>query len=91
MSYIIKYHEGVAQYDIPKLSKKYKQRVHLSIEQKLTSAPELFGNPLRKSLKGYRKLRVGDYLVVYRIQSGTVLVLVIANRSVVYPLTGKRV
>jgi hypothetical protein len=30
-------------------------------------APQEYGTPLRKTLKGYWKLRVGDYRVVYKI------------------------
>ena len=53
--------------------------------------PDVFGIPLRRSLKGHRKLRVGDYRIVFRIEKKTVLILAILHRSVVYQRTSRRV
>jgi len=44
-----------------------KARIKKAIEQRLLVAPYEYGMPLRKSLKRYWKLRVGDYRVVYKI------------------------
>ncbi|MFZ2522080.1 MAG: type II toxin-antitoxin system RelE/ParE family toxin [Minisyncoccia bacterium] len=60
------------------------------IEEKLTVAPDFYGKPLRRSLKGYRKFRVGDYRVVFRINRDKVYVLAIMHRSVVYEKITKR-
>lgn len=49
------------------LSSEAKQRIRNSIESKLTLAPHQFGEPLRRTLKGYWKLRVGDYRVIYKL------------------------
>jgi mRNA interferase RelE/StbE len=46
--------------------------------------------PLRKTLKGYWKQRVGDYRVVFRVDGEQVLVLGICHRNEVYPLMEKR-
>ena len=78
------YHEDVVKKDIAKLSSVWKRKIQSAIEEKLTSKPEVFGKPLRKSLKGYRRLRVGDYRVIFRIQGKKILVLLIEHRSVVY-------
>ena len=86
----IRYHSKVVTEDIPKLSTLDKHRVKLAIERKLTSQPEVFGVPLRKSLKGYRKLRVGDYRVIFRIENTTIKIFVIQHRSVVYKNAEKR-
>jgi len=43
--------------------------------------PELYGKPLRRSLKGYRKLRVGDYRVIFRIEKHFIKIFVIQHRS----------
>jgi len=91
MSFEILYHEHVVSQDIPKLSKEWQMRVEESITNKLTFRPEIFGKPLRSSLKGYRKLRVGDYRVVFRIQGNTVKVFAIKHRSVVYEVLKKRI
>ena len=37
-----------------------------------------FGKPLRYSLKGHRRLRVGDYRIVYRIAADKKIVVIIA-------------
>ena len=86
----IVYHESVVKEDIPRLSTTDKARVKKAIEEKLSTAPEAFGKPLRKSLKGYRKLRVGDYRLIFRIEDQTVKVLFISHRSLVYQVALKR-
>lgn len=84
MSYEIAYHPSVVRDDIPSLDLTTKRRIKSSIEEKLVTQPELFGIPLRQSLKGHRKLRVGDYRVVFRIAGKQVLVIAIIHRSTVY-------
>ena len=84
MSFTILYHPDVIEKDIPKLSKRDKERIKKAIEAKLTKAPEKFGKPLRRSLNGYRKLRVGDYRIIFRIEGQNVKLFVIQHRSVVY-------
>ena len=90
VAFTIKYHEKVIADDIPKLSTADKRRIKLAIEQKLTSEPEIFGVPLRRSLKGYRKLRVGDYRIIFQIENTVIKILVIQHRSVIYKNTDKR-
>lgn len=48
--------------------------------------PIKFGKPLRYSLKGDRRLRAGDYRIVYRIEPEiqTVLIVAITHRKDVY-------
>lgn len=88
--YAVKYHPDVVSVDIPKLDRAVRERVKSNIERKLLTAPEVFGLPLRKSLKGHRKLRVGDYRVVFRIDRKVVYILVIEHGSVVYKKMAKR-
>lgn len=82
--YTIQYHPLVVRQDIPKLDAVIRRRIKDAIEQKLTTDPEIFGVPLRRSLRGYRKLRVGDYRVVFRVSGASVYVLAVMHRSVVY-------
>lgn len=84
MSFEIIYAQQVVDDDIPKLSSAVRQQIKRAIETKLTTHPEHFGKPLRRSLAGYRKLRVGDYRVVFRIQGFVVKIFVIQHRSTVY-------
>lgn len=90
MMYTILYHPIVVRKDIPALDNIQKNRIKIAIEQKLVQLPELFGIPLRASLKGHRKLRVGNYRVVFRIEKKTVLILAILHRSEVYQVVQKR-
>ena len=82
--YEIKYHELVVKKDIPKLSSSIQARIKRSIEDKLTSHPEIFGKPLKHSARGYRKLRVGDYRVIFRINGEVINIFVIGHRSWIY-------
>lgn len=84
MLFEISYHPDVVKEDIPALPKKERNQIKRAIEEKLTTHPETFGKPLRRSLRGYRKLRVGEYRVIFRIEGQLVKIFAIANRSVVY-------
>lgn len=90
MIFTIQYAEGVVKEDIPQLSSEIKKRIRISIEKKLSNEPEKFGKPLRRSLKAYRKLRVGDYRVIFRIEESFAKIFVIGHRSVIYKAAKKR-
>jgi len=91
VGYDIVYHKLVVKEDIPKLSAKDKERVRISVAEKLSTQPEVFGVPLRRHLKGYRKLRVGNYRVIFRIERKMVKIFYIRHRSVVYRLALSRI
>ncbi len=88
--YEVLYHTKVLEQDLSSINTKDKQRIRLAIENKLMTRPEIFGLPLHHSLVGYRKLRVGDYRIVFKIQKNIVYVLVIAHRKMVYMEADKR-
>lgn len=90
MSFKIIYHPLVVRDDIPRLSSEWKAKIQKAIEERLTTYPETYGKPLRRSLKGYRKLRVGDYRVIFRLEKNIVKILIIQHRSVIYDKIGKR-
>lgn len=52
-------------------------------------APEEYGAPLRKTLKGYWKLRVGDYRVVFKVKGNKIIILAILHRKDVYDVVSK--
>jgi len=91
VNFSIRYHEAVIKKDIPLLSSEWKKKIKQVIEDKLTTHPEIFGKPLRHSLKNYRKLRVGDYRVIFRIEGKKVKIFVIQHRSMVYKIIKKRI
>ena len=76
--YILEYLQSVVSQDLPKISTPEKKRIKKAIEQRLTTNPIEFGQPLRYSLKGCRRLRVGDYRVIYKIERNNI-VLVVKN------------
>jgi len=88
--YTVRYHPAVVRNDIPGLDRAVRGRIKKAIEQKLMVAPDIFGVPLRRSLKGYRKLRVGDYRLVFRLSEDNVYILAILHRRVVYEQMEKR-
>lgn len=85
MIYRIEYLKSVVDDDIPTLTKALRKQVKTAIEEKLTTHPIEFGTPLRYSLKGARRLRVGDWRVIYRIEPpNVVLVVKIGHRREIY-------
>ncbi len=81
MAFELKYHPDVRAIDIPLINSKLRRRIKKAIETRLTTAPHQYGEPLRKTLKGYWKLRVGDYRVVFKIVESEVWVLGIIHRK----------
>ena len=88
--YEILYGDEVVKEDLPNILEPWKSEIRKAIESKLMTRPEVYSRPLRRSLRGSRKLRVGDYRVVLRIEDTAVKVLVIQHRSVVYEIAPKR-
>ncbi len=86
----IVYHSLVMTDDIPKLPKLWQEKIRIVIDNRLRTRPDFYGKPLRRSLKGNRKLRIGDYRVIFRIEQNTVKILMIEHRSVVYARIIKR-
>lgn len=91
VSFDIKYHAIVIKEDIPKLSSEWKNKIRKSIENKLSTHPDLYGKPLRRSLKNYWKLRIGDYRVIFRIEKKVVKIFMIQHRSIVYKVMSGRI
>ena len=90
MPFDLRYHPDVKSKDIPLLDEKTRKRIKNAIETRLTTEPQSYGAPLRKTLHGYWKLRVGDYRVVFRITRNEVWILGIIHRKKVYEAIEKR-
>ncbi len=73
----IKVHPLVIEEDFKKINKKTRTIILKTIYKKLTIAPEKYGSPLRNPLKGYWKLKISHYRVIYRIEKNTIKVLVL--------------
>ena len=91
VTFTILYHSKVIEEDIPLLSSTWKNRIKKAVEEKLSTSPEKYGKPLRQSLRGYRKLRVSDYRIIFRISGNSVYILAILHRSIVYKDTSRRI
>ena len=87
--YKIIYHPLVETRDIPKLGSA-SGVIKNAIEKKLVLRPEVYGRRLRGTLKGYWKLRVVDWRVVYEIHEREVAILAIIHRSDNYKTVTKR-
>jgi mRNA interferase RelE/StbE len=70
--------------DVPTLNRDVAKRIQRAIENRLAVEPQRYGEPLRRTLKGYWKLRVGDYRVVFRIVKNEVWIFAVMHRREVY-------
>ena len=82
--YEILYSTEVVGEDLPNILEPWKSEIRRAIDAKLMTRPEVYSRPLRRSLNGYRKLRVGDYRIILRIEKNKVKIFVIQHRSIVY-------
>ncbi len=82
MAYNITFKASVAK-DLKRISKQNTKRILDKIDEELASDPGRFP-ALSGSFAGMRKLRVGDYRVIFVIMDDDILVLRIQNRKDVY-------
>jgi mRNA interferase RelE/StbE len=78
------YADKVSREDLPNILEPWMSEIQQAIESKLMTRPEIYSQPLRRSLKGYRKLRVGGYRIIFRVEESTIKIFVIQHRSTVY-------
>lgn len=69
--------ELVFKKDFKKIDKTDQLKIIKTIRKKLTSKPQEFGKPLKGELKGFWKLRIGEYRVIYEIEKDKIIVYVI--------------
>ncbi len=86
----IKYHLKVKSEDIPRLSSNIAVRIENAIRNRLMVNPIKYGFYLRGTLSGYRKLRVGDWRIIYRIVNKEIKIIAIGNRKDVYKFANIR-
>lgn len=85
-TYLIEYLDLVVEEDIPALPKRMRELIRRAIEERLTVEPIGLGKPLRYSFVGHRRLRVGDYRIVYRVDQTArkVVIVGIKHRKDIY-------
>ncbi len=91
MAYKLKYHPDIKKYDLSKIDAKNRKMVKRAIEERLAIQPEIYGKPLQRTLKGYWKLRVGDYRIVFKVFKASIFIFGIIHRKEVYRLIKKRI
>jgi len=84
------YHPDILQ-DVARIPKNIRQIIARAIDERLGTDPVQFGEPLRRGLRGFRKLRVGDYRIIYEINKQNVDILLIGNRKDVYEKAPRRI
>ena len=89
MSYIVKYHKTLKE-DLDKLDEFSRSRIRKAIESRLLIDPVKYGQSLKGTLKGFRKLRIGDYRVVYKIVKKEIIILGVRHRKDIYDVIAKR-
>jgi mRNA interferase RelE/StbE len=78
--------------DFNEIDQYFASKIKSAIDSRLTQAPEMFGFPLRGDLKNFRRLRVGDYRIIFSV-SGTknmVLIQAVGHRKEIYDIAKKR-
>ena len=70
-------HKLVLSEDFKRVDPPSRKLILKSIYKKLSKDPESYGSPLSGECKGYWKLRVAYYRVIYRIIKNQVMVVVI--------------
>jgi len=82
LAYSVVYKKSVYR-DLKKLSKQEAGHVLDKIETELSASPEA-SPALKGQFAGLRRLRVGDYRVIYALLGSDVLILRIGHRREVY-------
>ncbi|MFV1011078.1 type II toxin-antitoxin system RelE/ParE family toxin [Wolbachia endosymbiont of Nasonia vitripennis] len=84
MNYKIKFLKNVTEKDLPALPIKIESRVNKAIKERLTVDPlvSLYTN----SFKGFRRLRVSDYRIMYcaDTKKHEVTIVTIGHRDTIY-------
>lgn len=86
MAYKVGYYDIVLRRHVPALPKTMRELIHKAIETRIQIDPISYGKPLSGSLKGHRRLRVGDYRIIYRIlpDGHTIHIVAIGHRKEIY-------
>ena len=82
--YNILYQEKVSKHILPAMPRKTARQVVTAINERLGADPVGLGKPLQYNLKGYRRLRVGNWRVIYRLEGKNVIICDIVDRRDAY-------
>jgi mRNA interferase RelE/StbE len=77
VTYAVLIDELVLKDDFKGIELHHRGKIIKAIRERLSTEPDRYGQPLRGELKGYWKLRVGEFRVIYEIRKEDVVVLVV--------------
>ncbi|OGD20274.1 MAG: hypothetical protein A2W03_04395 [Candidatus Aminicenantes bacterium RBG_16_63_16] len=77
MTYAVLIDELVFKDDFKGIELRHQRKIIKTIRERLSTEPDRYGEPLRGELKGYWKLRVGEFRVIYEIRKEDVVALVV--------------
>jgi mRNA interferase RelE/StbE len=66
-----------AEKHLLQINRLMQNRIKKAIEERLMIAPNDFGKPLTKEWKDHRRLRVGDYRIIYKVIENKVIVFIV--------------
>ena len=80
--YNVHYLEEVLK-DIKNIPTNVRKTIKSAIETRIMIDPFSYGKPLRYSWKGHRRIRVGDYRIIYKIieEKKEILIIAIKHRK----------
>jgi mRNA interferase RelE/StbE len=82
--YQLRYHRLVIEQDLPALDPPTRKRIESVIQNRLRIDPGKHSQPLRRSLSGLRKLRVGNWRVLLVVEKAEIWILWIGHRKDIY-------
>ena len=82
--YIIKYLHEVVNNELPNIQINDRKKILKAISERLTVDPINLGEPLHRNLKGYRRIRVVNYRIIYKVIGNIVEIHHIDYRRDVY-------
>ena len=84
MAFTVLWHPDVVTKDLSRVDQHLRARMLRAVEQRLSTEPAQYGKPLSGSLQTYRRLRVGDFRIVFRVHGSEVWVFAVIHRKDVY-------
>ena len=82
--YKILYQEKVTKHILPAIPPKNARQIVTAIHERLTADPVGLGKPLQYNMKGYWRLRIGNWRVIYRLDGENVIICDIVDRRDAY-------
>lgn len=84
MKFHIAHDRRVLREDMPGIPPANRAQIARAVSERLTVDPTGLGKPLTGEFKGLRRLRVGDWRVIYKVNGQTVTIRAIRRRRDAY-------